>query len=259
MPSLNERAKTTFVKMLYIGDSSTGKTGSLVSLVEAGYKLRIIDLDNGINTLAQFVAHKCPDKLANVEYEAFRDRYKTGPGGVVVDGIPTAFKNSMQLLDKWTDGSVPSTWGKDTVLVIDSLTALGRAALNWFERLNPNVKDNRQNFYAAQTAVEEVILNVTADEFRAHVIIISHVDYNEERTKGYTSALGKALGPKLARHFNNLILAESRGSGDNVKRIIRTAPTGVVDLKTEAPFKVDKELPLSSGLATMFDLIRGEK
>jgi len=258
MASLSDLLSSPVIKILYIGDSATGKTGSLVSLVEAGYRLRIIDLDNGIKTLAEYVRHRCPDKLDAVEFISPRDKYKTTPMGIAVSGAPKAFKETMTALEKWTDGTDPSKWDPSTILVIDSLTALGKAAYNWFSALNPDVKDKRQVFYSAQDAVESVLQNVTADEFGASVIVISHIEYNEERTKGHASALGKALGPKIPRHFNNLILAESKGSGENTRRVIRTVPTGVVDLKTEAPFRVAKELPLETGMATIFSLLKNE-
>jgi hypothetical protein len=258
MPTLDERQETPFIKALYIGDSSTGKTGSLVSLVSAGYKLRIIDLDAGIGTLASFIKKQCPDKLKNVSFISPRDKLKTSPSGIVLDGAPKAFIETMAALDKWEDGSEPKDWGDDTILVVDSLTALGKASYNWFERLNPGVKDKRQVYFAGQDAIEDFVINVTAEEFRTNVIIISHVTYNEAQTKGYTSALGKALGPKLPKYFNNLFLAESKGSGDNVKRIVRTVPTGIVDLKNEAPFSIPKELPLETGMATIFSTLKGK-
>ena len=42
MPPLSESTASHFVKLMYIGDSGTGKTGSLASLAAAGYKLRLV-------------------------------------------------------------------------------------------------------------------------------------------------------------------------------------------------------------------------
>jgi hypothetical protein len=48
--------------MLAIGDSKAGKTGALVSLVQAGYKLAIIlDLDNLLDVLAGYINQKSPE------------------------------------------------------------------------------------------------------------------------------------------------------------------------------------------------------
>ena len=59
MPKGSEHKSRKYVKLLYLGDSGTGKTGSLVSLVQAGYKLRVIDLDDGLDALT---AHTAPKK-----------------------------------------------------------------------------------------------------------------------------------------------------------------------------------------------------
>ena len=44
MPKLSDHQSNDFTKLLLIGDAKSGKTGSLVSLVKAGYKLRILDM-----------------------------------------------------------------------------------------------------------------------------------------------------------------------------------------------------------------------
>ena len=38
-----------------MGDSGTGKTEALCSLVLAGYKLRILDLDNGLDIVKSYL------------------------------------------------------------------------------------------------------------------------------------------------------------------------------------------------------------
>ena len=48
MPTLDTHQSSEFTKLLYLGDSGSGKTGSLVSLLKAGYKIKVLDLDNGV-------------------------------------------------------------------------------------------------------------------------------------------------------------------------------------------------------------------
>ncbi len=258
MPTLADPIQQNpFVKVLYIGDSGAGKTGSLVSLVAAGYKLRILDFDAGIRTLASYVQQQCPDKAANVQYESPRDKYKSSPSGTVLDGPPKAFSDGMKWLDKWPqDGSSPGDWGAETILVVDSLTTMSAAAFNWAEAMNPGAKDKRQVYYAGQDLISKFLYNITSDSFKTNVILIGHIQYNEDNTHGAVSSLGKALSPKVPVLFNNLIAAQTRGFGDNVRRTIRTVSTGVVDLKTEAPFKVGKELPLETGMLELFNAIK---
>lgn len=259
MASLADHQSGEFTKILYIGDSSTGKTGSLVSLVEAGYKLRILDMDNGLDSLKAFIKKQCPDKIGNVDFETQRDKYKMANGQLVMQGSPKAFVNSMKLLDKWSDESIPAEWGPETIFVLDSLTRMGDAAFSFARGLNPSAKDPRQWYGAAQEALEHMISMLTGEDFRTNVIVISHVKISElpdGTYKGYASSIGQALGPTLPTYFNTLVLAESSGSGENVRRKIKTVPTGIVDLKNPAPFAVPKDLPLESGLATLFSTLK---
>lgn len=259
MPNLSDHHSSSIVKLILIGDSGAGKTGSLASLVKAGYKLRIIDCDNGLDPLVQFARRDSPDNLRNVEYETRRDKYKAGALGPVISGSPKAFVECISLLNKWSDGTEPAQWGGDYILVLDTLTGLGNAAFAWANGLNPDAKDKRQTYFVAQQALEKVIDMLTGETFKCNVIVISHVQYKEREdgtTKGYANAIGSALGPIIPKYFNTMLLAESKGSGKTVQRMIKTLPTGVIDLKTPKPFALDRDLPLESGLATVFEKLK---
>lgn len=253
MPNLADHPSSAFAKIMYVGHSSAGKTSSLASLVAAGYKLRILDMDNGLDNLVAQIKHDCPDKLGNVEYETRRDNFKIVGTNLVIDGQAKAFPEAVKLLDKWSDGSVPKEWGPEYVFVLDSLTRFGDAAFEWAKMMNPTSKEPRQWYGTAQEGIEHVLSILTGDSFKTNVIVISHLTEGPEgTTKLFPSAIGKALGPTIPTYFNTLILAETSGSGDNVKRVIRTVPTFQVDLKNSAPFTLEKELPLASGMATVF-------
>jgi hypothetical protein len=260
MVKLSEHVANEFVKILYCGNSGTGKTGSLVSLVEAGYDLRVLDMDNGIKTLKSYIMKQCPDKIDLVDVETRRDRFKSTSAGVIVDGMPKAYVEATKLLTKWSDDSIPSEWGSNTIFVLDSLTALGDAAFEWAKAVSPGTKDPRQWYGTAGESVEHIIALLTSPEFHAHVIVITHVrtyEIAEGLNIDIPTSIGSALGRTLPRYFNNMVLALSSGSGDNVKRTISTVPTGVMDLKTEAPFTVPNKLPLSSGMIKLFEELKG--
>ena len=55
MPALSDHQSSQTTKMLFIGDSGSGKTGALASLAAAGYNLRILDVDNGVDILANLL------------------------------------------------------------------------------------------------------------------------------------------------------------------------------------------------------------
>lgn len=266
MAPVKDHKDADLFKLIYIGDSSVGKTGSLTSLVKMGYKVRVLDFDNGVGTLKSYVTKECPEKLDNVDSITVRDKIKlglsaqyNGKTGPIIDGQPKAFTQGLGYMEKWDDGTNPAEWGPEYIFVLDSLSAYGKAALAWATGLNPGAKDPRQWFFAAQKGVEDTIALLTSEAFNANVIIISHVNYKEVAegpSKGYVNAIGSALGPIIPRYFNTLILAESIGIGKNTKRKIKTMPTGIVDLKTPVSHTIESELPLETGLATLVELMK---
>lgn len=263
MANLANHQSAEFTKLLLIGDPKSGKTGSLASLVK-NYKLRILDYDNGLDGLAQFVRRDNPTMLENVEFRTLRDKMKAGPGGPTIDGNATAFLEGLRMLDHWkydgVDLGPPAQWGKDTILVIDSLTFMSRAAFNFREPLTPRSRDGKYDVRAvykdSQDAVEDVVALLTSESFRANVIVITHVKYidNPDGTKkGYPTAVGSALSAQLPAYFNSVALAQTGPGG---KRHIQTTSTAMIDLANPAAFKMLPQLPIETGLATFFQTLR---
>lgn len=263
MPSLSAHQSSRSTKLLLLGDSGSGKTGALVSLVKAGYKLRVLDYDNGLDSLVAFSRKHAPRQLASVEFETLRDKIKgVLPDRVQYEGVPSAFTRGVKLLDKWSDGSVPSQWDDKTILVLDSLTHFGNAAFAWAQALNPTSREPRQWFFSAQKAVEGIIAQLTSESFAPNVIVSAHIQYQqleEGTTRGFPTAVGQALGSKLMSYFNNAVQVQREGSGSSVKRYIHTVPTPLVDLKNPAPFAIPPKMSIDDGLATFFAHVRGEK
>lgn len=264
MPQLSEHQSQKYFKILLIGDSGTGKTGALVSLIEAGYKLRIIDFDNGLDALVALARERNLD-LSSVEYHTLRDKYKfTASGPRLVKA--TAFTKAGNLLDKWSDGTKPEEWGSEYVLVFDSLTHMGNSALAWAKQANPAVHHKQMLSGAGQEVMEYMIATITADEFQTNVLCISHVDYRrlnpkdeESPVRGYVASLGQALGKKIPTYFNTLLLAVSKTVGSKSKRTIRTVPTTDIDLKNPGASKMAPEYPLETGLVSITKILKGEK
>ena len=259
MPLLSQHQSNNFTKLLLEGDSGSGKTGSLTSLVAAGYSLRILDMDNGLDPLKQYILHECPDKISSVEYRTLRDKYKSSAAGPIIDGQTRAFVDALKLLDRWkyddVDLGKPAEWGPEVILVLDSLTFLSDAAFAWAQSLSPNAKDPRQWYGTAQDGVEKTLALLTSASFEANVIVISHIKYMDtpEGTKGYPTAVGSALSPVIPRYFNSVAMCRTKSNG---ARMIQTATTGTVDLKNPKPFEMQKEYPISTGLADFFSVLR---
>ncbi len=100
---------------------------------------------------------------------------------------------------------------------------------------------------------------LTGEDFKTNVIVVSHITLMElpdGTKKGYPSAIGTALSKNLGKYFNTMLLAETSGEGTNVRRTIKTVPTMIIDLKNPKPFTIEASLPLSTGLATVFEKLK---
>lgn len=269
MPTLSHHQSNEYTKLLIEGDSGSGKTGAITSLVKDGFKVRILDMDNGLETLKQFVLRECPDRLDNVEFRTLRDKRVASPLGPIIQS-PTAFVTALKMLDRWkykdADGNeidlgIPAEWGPDCILVLDSLTFLSDAAFDFRESLTVSSSkdgkyDKRAVYKDAQDAIESVIALLTSENFRTNVIVISHVRYvdNPDGTrKGYPSSVGSALSPLIPRYFNTVALCQTSAGG---KRTIQTVATPMIDLKNPKPFAMGANYPLETGLSQIFHVLR---
>lgn len=271
MPSLVDHQSNDFTKLLLIGDAKSGKTGSLVSLVKAGYRLRILDLDNLLDILKYMIIKECPDQLKNVEFRTIRDKRKATPAGMVIDGTPKAFIDATKMLDSWkyklpsgeeVDLGRPGDWGPDCILVVDSLSRLCDAAFDWREPLTPRGRsgeyDKRATYKDAQDAVEDLIAGLTSDSFKTNVIVIAHITYLEQpdgTTKGFPQGVGQKLSPKIGQYFPSVILYTNKGG----KRTLQTNSTPLIDLANPKPFAMQPSYPIESGLASFFEVLQGPR
>jgi hypothetical protein len=266
MPSLSSHQSSSISKILLEGDSSTGKTTSLASLVADGFKLRIRDWDNGLEGLIQEIKRRCPEKLDNVQFVTLRDKHTATDLGPMVFS-PDAFVRGVKLADKWEDGSTPSEWGPDYIWVDDSLTHLSKAAYNWAKLMTGNIAhidgvpmakkegDPRNIFFTAQQAVLNQMAALTSSSFNTNLIVISHIKYSERpdgTTKGFPLSVGTAIGPEILTYFNNHVLGfeATTMQGGNTRRIIRSKSSFMLDLKTSLP--VQAELDAFDGLSKFF-------
>jgi len=270
MTTLSNHQSNSYTKVLLLGDAKSGKTGSLVSLVAAGYKLRILDFDNLLDILKYKILDECPDKIDNVEFRTIRDNYKAGPMGSVIDGKPKAWVTAIKMLDDWkyTDESgseinfnKPALWGADTILVIDSLSRLCDAAYDFHESIIPRGKsgdyDGRAVYGNAQDDVEKVLAMLTSRSFETNLIIIAHGIYQDlpdGTTKIFPQGVGQKLSPKIPQYFPNYIRYKNVAG----KRVMQLQSDPLIDLANTRPdaFK-DKTLPIETGLAEFFAALRG--
>jgi len=270
MPSLNDHQSISLVKLLLVGDAKSGKTGSLVSLVKAGYKLRILDYDNLLDILRTLVMKECPDLAETVEFRTIRDKYKATAAGTVIDGPPRAFIEATKMLDSWkyksldgteVDFGVPSNWGPNCILVIDSLSRLCDAAYDRQEAITPSgksgEKDGRAIYGNAQDAVEYMLAMLTSPLMATNVIVIAHgvyMDLPDGTQKIFPQGIGKAISPKIPQYFPNVIRYKNVAG----KRTIQLKSDPMIDLANAAPFAMPESLDVETGLAKFFEVLRGK-
>lgn len=268
MTSLSKHQSNTTTKLLLLGDAKSGKTGSLVSLVKAGYKLRILDLDNLLDILKYKILEECPSKIDNVEAATIRDKLKTGPTGAVIDGKAKAWISAIKLCDNWKytdeDGTEidlgkPSDWGSDCILVVDSLSRLCDAAYDFHEAMIPRGKsgdfDGRAVYGNAQDDVEKFIALLTSKHFNVNVIVIAHgtyIDLPDGTKKIFPQGVGQKLSPKIPQYFPNYIRYKNSAG----KRTIQLTSDAMIDLANTNPAALDKSLPIETGLAEFFAVLR---
>lgn len=268
MPSLSKHQSNDYVKLLLIGDAKSGKTGSLISLIKAGYKLRILDLDNLLDILAKLIQEQCPELIDNVEFRTIRDISKmTAAGPTIIKA--DAFIEATKMLDKWKyiddegdtiDLGSPSDWGPDCILVIDSLSRLCDACYDWCASVIPKGRsgdfDGRAIYGNAQDAIESMLAMLTSKSFACNLIVIAHGMYMEQQdgvTKIFPQGVGQKLSPKIPQYFPNYIRFKNQGG----KRTIQLESDGMIDLANTNPNAMPgKTLPIETGLADFFGVLR---
>lgn len=271
-------------RVMIAGYPGTGKTGALVSLINAGYKLRILDFDGNIDPLLLYADE---DKLINVDIVHLQDDLKEAGGYIGVNGLPTAFTRALKLMDSWKykdeDGTEvdlgrSKDWGPDTIVVVDSLTRMGHAAfrraLSLLNRTPANV--TQQVWQLAMKEQEAFIDKLTNASNDFHVIVLAHLtiispkdiqkddadltkDIKEQiaeliPSRLFPNALGQKLPPIIGGYFPTLLLAEAEHKGSSVTRKLKTQTRPDLDLKIPAkdfPASVD----VSDGLLKVFNAL----
>lgn len=256
MPDLSQHESNEIVKLLSLGDSSAGKTGSLASLVDAGLKLRILDFDNGLSVLGGYVKDKA--LLKNVSYVTLRDDYNFLAGRVSIKSA-TAFQRGMNALDNGKEfgegvGGIRS-WGPDTVFVLDTLALASKASLYQVMVINGRgaQSPHQSDYGTAMESIERLLEMVTSDSVKCHVIVNTHTFTSEGSMKVYPEAIGSKLPPKVGKMFDNMISLSITGGA----RTFKTSKDGLLALKTAK--RIKDTYPIETGLRDIFLDLTGKK
>lgn len=155
------------LKILNVGETGAGKTGALAALCAAGFNVRAIDLESGIETLVNLLndpkAKYPKEAISRLRWRTLTERMRVLNGNLVPMSA-TVYPAMINMFEKWTGdfrydpaaceaawkgearepteqelrgyfkcsdslGSIYS-WSSKDVLAIDTLTGAGDAAVN---------------------------------------------------------------------------------------------------------------------------------
>lgn len=275
---------------MIVGWPGSAKTGSVAALLNAGYKVRMIDFEGNYLPLLRYTKKEF---LKNLDIVTLQDKLSGDSSRFIEpEGIPTAFADALKLLNgewKYTgkDGKEVNLgrskeWGRDTVLLIDSLTANGEASMRRARKMmNKTVQNTTAAVWGA--AVDDQIAMIQAlkhEKRQHHLIYLAHLqmvgpevpmltrddDINgtkdiklqiaEERadlisTRLYPRAVTRNASTVIAKEFPTVILAERKATKSGVKFSLRTAAGSELDLKAPGA-TIAAEYPIETGLADIF-------
>lgn len=172
-------------KLLMIGLPKSGKTTSIAGLASAGRIIRYLDFDNNYAPLVSFTSatgKKNIQRVACID-ETESDVDFTNSGEVKVVNKVTKFTSwptMIQALKKWPkDDSNPKDWGNESVLVIDSLSAMSRAAERGFLKMNGRSGEplRWQEYRHIQEQTFEFLIHI-GNMLKCPIIVMAHMQLN---------------------------------------------------------------------------------
>lgn len=259
-------------RLLLVGFPKSAKTGSLVSLLEAGYTLRYLDFDGNAQSIEGFSS---PEALTRFSRISCMDKASIRANGSIDLGTCEALPTAMSALNKWpSDGTSASDWDDKNVLVVDSGSSMAESALRRNVVLNGRAGKRPQfgDYQAAHDTITNFLL-LAKSSLKCHLIFITHLflmgpDFSapdiendslaerviERKLEGADNVpwrlapktVGRALHD-LGKHFSGVIYAKSRGPA----RKLLLRPTDGVDAGVPIP-GLPAELDVKDGLAKIF-------
>jgi len=251
MPTLADPQPNKPRKLLLVGEPGTAKTSSIASLANHGLEVFILDLDNGLEPLLHPKYGVKEEFRGHVHFKTITQKMKATPLGPIVFGEPKVYSRTLRALNSWKEGEVDfgnaGEWDTTRVLVLDSLSALGEAAMHFSLQLNKRL--NQQPFQSdwgvAMNKQESLCEMLCSAEVKCHVLVLAHIFFPSKKIEstnaegrpitvevdgdvGLPMALGKKLPPVIGRYFNSTFRATTNPAG---RRVIKTESSPDFNIK----------------------------
>lgn len=226
------------INVMLMGPAGTGKTHSIGTLVDTGIQVHYMAFEAGSESLLGYWTDRGKPVPSNLHI--FTVRPATAGWTEMAKQVQLVNTLSYESLKKSSDpnrskydqfekfllsfnavgedsseakfGCVDS-WGTDRALVIDGLTGLGEAVMRAV--IGGKADRDQKDWGLAQNLLEAVLRRLTSD-CRCHFILLAHVEREVDVIAGgvkiMPSTLGKALPPKLAPMFSDVILTSRNGT-----------------------------------------------
>lgn len=226
------------VNVLLMGPAGTGKTHSLGTLVDAGIEVFVLALESGLESLFGYWKDRGQAIPENLHWHVLKQA-DTGFAGMIEDAKKinimnleslakmqdpnrskhNQFVSLLECLNDFKDDRTGKSygpvdkWGPDKALAIDGMTGVGRCAMALVIGGKP--VRSQSDWGIAQDQVEK-LLRMICDGTRCHFILLGHVERETDMVLGGVkitiSTLGRALAPKIAPMFSDVIFCVRDGA-----------------------------------------------
>lgn len=220
-------------KVLLYGESGSGKTYAIRTLIECGITPFVIFTENGMRTISDVPADKLhwvyipPADISwgdmgkigqTINRQTYEDMAANKNG--VEKNRHTQLLKFYETCNKFVcqrtgeDFGSVQDWGTDKALVVDSLSGLSMMAKGLTVGAKPTL--HQGEWSVAMNTIESVV-NKLCLQLWTTCIITAHAERETDPVAGsvkiYPSSLGAKLSPKLPRYFDDVVYCESIEKG----------------------------------------------
>ncbi len=222
------------IKLLLIAPSGTGKTRQIGFIANAGYNVRVLDVDNNLAIIKSVLKDG-----ADLDFHSLP---KDDP-----ESWPALCKMTTHWKTKDEDFGPLTDWTGNDVLVIDSGTFAADVCLAYTLKKAsvapdaPNFDQTLWGVYAKRFINE--MARLTSARYKFHLVVTAHVRFMENE-QGINKAVpffgGRMVPTVLPGYFNNTWALENKVDGKH--HLLTRATSQFINLRTSAPHVVGPDV-----------------